>query len=96
MFCVRSVTHTVLINREAQGMIRPGRGLRQGDPLSPILFDLRTEGLLHQLNEAERRKEINGIQFSEQGPSVYHFFFDDDSWTKFGNRSKSLKKSPTN
>ena len=79
MFCVRPVTYTVLINGEAQGMIRPGRGLRQGDLLSPFLFDFCTEGLSHQLNEVERRGEINGIQFSEQGPSVHHLFFADDS-----------------
>lgn len=47
LMCISTVSYSILINGEARGNIIPSCGLRQGDPISPYLFLLCTEGLHH-------------------------------------------------
>ena len=43
--CVTTVTYQVKINGNYMDMIKPSRGLRQGDPISPYLYLICGEAL---------------------------------------------------
>ncbi|KAL5564766.1 hypothetical protein UlMin_027930 [Ulmus minor] len=79
MDCVTSVYYSLLINGEKVGYIRPSRGLRQGDPLSPYLFLLCAEGLSSLIHTFERTGQLQGIRCGTNGPTISHLFFADDS-----------------
>ena len=78
MQCVSTVTYSILINGEPKGFIRPSRGLRQGDPLSPFLFLFCVEGLNALLCKVAEDKEIKGLSLCRQGPRITHLFFTDN------------------
>ena len=79
MVCVSSVEYRVRYNSVETDTIKPSRGLRQGDPLSPYLFLLVTEGLAALLNHAKQSGEIVGIKVCRDAPSVTNLLFADDS-----------------
>ncbi|WJX44074.1 hypothetical protein P8452_31099 [Trifolium repens] len=78
MLCVSSVNYSVLVNFEKVGPIYPGRGLRQGDPLSPYLFILVTEGLTALVKQAVARGDLHGVRICRGAPEVSHLLFADD------------------
>ncbi|KAG7534826.1 Reverse transcriptase domain [Arabidopsis thaliana x Arabidopsis arenosa] len=79
MECVKTVQYQVLINGTPYGEIKPTRGLRQGDPLSPYLFVICTEMLVRMLQKAEGEKQITGLKVARGAPSITHMLFADDS-----------------
>ncbi|KAL5832113.1 hypothetical protein ACOSQ4_017467 [Xanthoceras sorbifolium] len=79
MHCVSSVSYSYLLNGEVRGFLKPSRGLRQGDLLSPYLFLLCAEGLSSLLSAMERERAIHVIVCGRGGPSISHLFFADNS-----------------
>ena len=80
MECITTILYFILINGEPQGLIRPSRGLCQGDSLSPFLFLFCAEGRHALLSKAANDGEIRGYSLCRAGPKVTHlfFFFADD------------------
>ena len=72
------MTYSILLNGEPKGFIRPSRGLRQSDPISPFLFLFYAEGLNALLNKAVDNGEIRGLSLCRQGPKITYLFFVDD------------------
>ena len=79
MACVQSVSYAVLLNEQPVGNIKPTRGLRQGNPLSPYLFLLCARGLQSLIHQVEVDGHIRGVAICRDGPKVSHLFFANDS-----------------
>ena len=68
METVRRVSYSILINGSPPGFIKPSRGIRQGDPLSPYLFLLVSEGLNGLINKSVAMGDIRGFSLCKNGP----------------------------
>jgi hypothetical protein len=58
MRCVTNVRYAVKVNGDLTQPVIPTRGIRQGDPISPYLFLLCTEGLSCLLLQREQSGEL--------------------------------------
>ena len=79
MECITTVSYSILVNGEPHGFIKPSRGLRQGDPLSPYLFLFCAGGFHSLLQKAKNAGELQGVSISRGGPKITHLFFTNDS-----------------
>ncbi|KAH0981517.1 hypothetical protein GBA52_008694 [Prunus armeniaca] len=77
--CISTVSYSVLINGAAVDNVKPSRGLRQGDPLSPFLFLICAEGLTYLIKAFEERQALHGFRLRGDGISISHLLFVDDS-----------------
>lgn len=77
--CVTSATMSILINRSPSSEFKMERGLRQGDSLSPLLFNIVAEGLNILFERAKIENVISGIKMGENGPAISHLQFADDT-----------------
>ncbi|KAA3472229.1 reverse transcriptase [Gossypium australe] len=78
MRCVTTVSYAVNINGRRGSLFHPTRGLRQGDPLSPFLFLIYSEGLSSLMRTTKRKGLVRGTRASRQGPEISHLLFADD------------------
>jgi len=79
METVKSVSYAILINGVPRGCIKPTRGIRQGDPLSPYLFLLCSEGLNGLIKKVVVVGDLRGFSLCRSGSQISHLFFADDS-----------------
>ena len=79
MQCITTVSYTFIINGATRGYVKPGRGIRQGDPLSPYLFILCSEVLTGLCSSAQAKGLMKGISIASHCPSLNHLLFADDT-----------------
>jgi hypothetical protein len=77
MSCVDNPNLAILINGESSSFFRSGRGLRQGFPLSPLLFIMAMEALSLLLKLGQAEGKITGIKVSRT-IKILHLLFVDD------------------
>ncbi|GJU76434.1 RNA-directed DNA polymerase, eukaryota, reverse transcriptase zinc-binding domain protein [Tanacetum coccineum] len=78
MKCVTSTSFSIAVNGESCGFFRGGRGLRQGDPMSPYLFILVMEILnLLMLRKVESNRSFQ-YHFGCNQLKITHICFADD------------------
>uniref|UniRef100_A0A2N9HFT5 Reverse transcriptase domain-containing protein n=1 Tax=Fagus sylvatica TaxID=28930 RepID=A0A2N9HFT5_FAGSY len=87
--CISTVSFTLLLNGFKSTSFTPGRGLRQGDPLSPYLFTLCSEVLSRIINREVDRGAIQGVKLGPGAPPIAKLFYADD-WS---GESISVEKS---
>lgn len=75
MLCVNSIRYSFRVDEDVVGSITPGRGLRQGDPISPYIFILCAEGLSSLLRRANRMGRLHRGRVSKGFPTVSHLLF---------------------
>ena len=80
-FCISTVRFLILVNGSPQGFFASSRGLRQGDPLSPLLFVIVMETLSRLMDWATIGGYISGFAVgSGADPLVLsHLLFADDT-----------------
>jgi hypothetical protein len=77
MSCVVSASFVVLINGETSSFFQSERGLRQGCPLSPMLFILVMESIILLLRKNLSEGGLLGVKVSRV-LKILHIIFVDD------------------
>lgn len=78
MKCVTTVSFSIRVNGHLSAPFKPTRGIRQGDPISPYLFLLCSEGLSCLLKSVGPVHLSRGVRVGVHAPWISHLLFADD------------------
>ena len=73
------VSYSIIVNGEAFGFIKPSRGIRQGDPLSPYLFLHCSEVFSTLIRNLVQTNRLHGVSISRGAPMITQLLLADDS-----------------
>ena len=76
---VTSARISVLVNGSTTSEFTPSRGLRQGNPLSPFLFNVAVEALNVLIERAVHLGIVRGVEVGVDKVRVSHLQFADDT-----------------
>eukprot|EP00253_Pinus_taeda_P017086 PITA_17086 len=79
MALVTTASYSILLNGSPSKTFKSTRALRQGDPLSPLLFILMMEGLGRAIKTTKEEGRIQGLRLTRGGDTVTHQQFVDDT-----------------
>jgi len=79
MGCLTSASVSILVNGIPTNEFTPQRGLRQGDPLAPLLFNIAAEGLTGLMGEAVDKKLFNSFLVGKSKEPVSILQYADDT-----------------
>jgi ribonuclease HI/exonuclease III len=77
--CIGSPWIAPLVNGKVSGFFKASRGLRQGCPLSPLLYAIQASALSFQLENAQTSKDLMGLHITPGVKDINHAQFADDT-----------------
>lgn len=77
MCCITFVSFGTLINGSVSCSFQAERGIRQGCPLSPLIFLIVMEGLSRLIALEKRARRLKGLKIMEQCTLTHQLFVDD-------------------
>ena len=77
--CLSSAHFSILENGSPKGYFKRSRGLRQGDPLSPMPFVIVVEAFNALMEKAKHQALLKGFAIESVDQEVTHFQFADDT-----------------
>lgn len=87
--CISSAWFSTLLNGSPKGYFQAGRGLRQGDPLSPFLFLLVAEAFRKMIKRAVSASLFEGCRVARNSPEISHLQYADDTTILWSSRRSS-------
>lgn len=89
---ISNIRYRVSVNGFHSNEFGSSRGVRQGDPLSPLLFIMAQQILSYNLNNKQQRGELMPYRLGRSVVPISHLFYVDDMLLFANGHSRSLQR----